>query len=143
MKSDVLELMTQLAQATNLSHQQRIMLLQMETRLHMLREKLEAHEEASRARSNGAAAPKVVQKNKHTATSPLPELHSSVPVLKEVAVVEELHEEDTKKRLGDVQTVQKDKPKKRRKKATTSSTTPKNPIFPVKETRVKMMTDVT
>jgi hypothetical protein len=75
-KSVVLEMMTQLAQATNLSHQQRIMLLQMETQLHILRErveKLEAHGGASRARSNGAAAPKVGEVHQRTATSPLPD----------------------------------------------------------------------
>jgi hypothetical protein len=153
MKTIVSDMMTKLTAATQLSADQLKMLLNMETQLHNLREQLEAHDKASRARSNGAAATKVVQVHQHhqrTETSPL-------PVLKAVAVLEELPQEDTKKRLGDVQTVQKDKPKepvlkevavleelpqedtkklqrkpkedtrkrprKRRKKATTSSTT--------------------
>jgi hypothetical protein len=74
-KSIVHDMMTQLTEATKLSAEQRMKLLEMETQLQLLREKLECLEEASSARSNGAAAPKVVQVHQHTATSPLPDVY--------------------------------------------------------------------
>jgi hypothetical protein len=140
MKSIVHDMMTQLTEATKLSAEQHMKLLQMETKLQLLREKLECHEEASSARSNGAAARKVVQVDQGSCTDPLPDVYS-VPVLQAVAVVEELHEEhkkhdeeqtnQTKKRgLGDVQTDKQKKPKtevgkqtQQNPKPTTSSTT--------------------
>ena len=92
----VSNMMTKLTEATQLSSDQLKMLLNMQTQLHNLREQLEAHEEASRARSNGAAVPKVLQKNKRTGTSPLPELDSAVPVFQATAYVvpDEVQDDD-------------------------------------------------
>jgi hypothetical protein len=85
MDSIIHNMMTQLTRATMLSAEQRMIQLQMENQLRLLREKLQRHEEAS-----SAAARTVVQLDKETSTEPLPEVNA-VKVLKAVEVINEEH----------------------------------------------------